>query len=200
MVPLVGGPTAVSRVEAELWREANAEDGGGCLSTAVTTDDGETVYADRLKLMAWCAPRLSTGSWYIIIHDLTGLNFLLWRVRVITAACEAVQKPLAFATISVLHLLLNSGSVDMCVLAPMCAEIMMPCRSAYFRTRFRSEVGQSEDSTAIDVSGVPGSLLRTLFEAMYSYEVRYGRPCVMTIPATTSCLTTRCSRMEALHL
>ncbi len=55
VVPLVGGPTAVSRVEAELWREANAE-GGGFLSTAVTTDDGEVVHADRIKLMAWCAP------------------------------------------------------------------------------------------------------------------------------------------------
>ena len=53
-MPLVGGQTAVSRVEAELWREANGE-GGGFLSTAVTTDDGEVVYADRIKLMAWCA-------------------------------------------------------------------------------------------------------------------------------------------------
>ena len=57
VVPLVGGPTAVSRVEAELWREANAEGGGGgFLGTRVTTDDGEVVYADRMKLMAWCAP------------------------------------------------------------------------------------------------------------------------------------------------
>ncbi len=56
VVPLVGGPTAVSRVEAELWREANAEGGGGgFLGTRVTTDDGEVVYADRMKLMAWCA-------------------------------------------------------------------------------------------------------------------------------------------------
>ena len=58
MVPLVGGPTAVSRVEAELWREANADGGGGgFLGTRVTTDDGEVVYADRMKLMAWYAPR-----------------------------------------------------------------------------------------------------------------------------------------------
>ena len=53
---LVGGPTAVSRVEAELWREANADEGGGFLGTAVTTDDGEVVYADRMKLMAWRVP------------------------------------------------------------------------------------------------------------------------------------------------
>ena len=48
------------------------------------------------------------------------------------------------------------------------------CRSAYFRTRFRSEVGQSGDSAAIDVSGVSGVLLRTLVEAMYSHEVCCG--------------------------
>ncbi len=62
MVPLVGGPTAVSRVEAELWREANAEGGGGgFLGTRVTTDDGEVVYADRMKLMAWCAWRATNS-------------------------------------------------------------------------------------------------------------------------------------------
>ena len=45
-------------------------------------------------------------------------------------------------------------------------------RSEYFRARFRSEVGQSADAASIDVSGVPGSLLRILIEAMYSHEVR----------------------------
>ena len=44
-------------------------------------------------------------------------------------------------------------------------------RSEYFRTRFRSEVGQSADAASIDVSGVSGSLLRILIEAMYSHEV-----------------------------
>ena len=78
MVPLVGGPTAVSRVEAELWREANAE-GGGVLSTSVTTDDGEVIYADRIKLMAWCgclrAGRLQVtegGCAHTQLHRLAG--------------------------------------------------------------------------------------------------------------------------------
>ena len=58
----MGGPTAVSRVEAELWREANAEGGGGFLGTRVTTDDGEVVYADRMKLMAWYAERMPQAA------------------------------------------------------------------------------------------------------------------------------------------
>ena len=65
---------------------------------------------------------------------------------------------------------------DTCIACAACAMPTAPAanfgRSAYFKTRFRSEVGQSEVSAAIDVSGVAGSLLKTLVEAMYSHEVR----------------------------
>ena len=61
------------------------------------------------------------------------------------------------------------------VMADVCCNRTAVCgipRSEYFRTRFRSEVGQSADAASIDVSGVSGPLLRTLIEAMYTHEVR----------------------------
>ena len=164
----MGGPTAVSRVEAELWREANADSGGaGFLGTRITTDDGEVVYADRMKLMAWCAPRPPKQLWvYKAWSAPSSLPAQCAHVKLLRTLPQKANQARWFADSDDESQPYSRTLPILCPKHPL-----QQCRSAYFKTRFRSEVGQSEDSAAIDVSGVAGSLLRTLVEAMYSHEV-----------------------------
>ena len=54
-VPLCGGPTDVSKRELDLWRNAQHDD--SMLSICLQAGD-ISVYADKLKIMAWHAQRL----------------------------------------------------------------------------------------------------------------------------------------------